>query len=238
MGASEHWHEAGEHEHACVASFSRASLDLMRFGAPPNLLLDTHTAAKEEVGHAEVSFSVASLFRNNSDSLVVGQFPAATVHLSSSIDEFAAKLLWEGCVGETSAVARMNYAIAHMSPSSPVSQHLATLRDEEAKHAALAWNTLHWTLSQGAKVQLPEFALPADNLIVSSDSSAALIWGGVVPSEVSPQINHAVNMAIVSPWFSSLQDVEQFPKTFLPEGPYADAVSQAADMVRQHVTKV
>jgi len=234
--ASEHWRETGEHEHASVASFSRASLDLMRFGGPPNLLLDTHTAAQEEVGHADIAFSVASLFRNNSESVVIGQFPSTTIELSSSLDEFAAKLLLEGCVGETSAVARLNYALAHVGPTSPVSRHLVTLRDEEAKHAALAWNTLHWALSQGASVQLPEFAMPA-NSPVSTDSWAALTWGGVVPTVASSEINHAVNMAIVVPWLASMRDSTEFPET-ISQGPYADAVNQAADVVRQHVTKI
>ena len=36
------WLEAGQAEHASVASFSRFSLELLRFAAPPQLLLDAH----------------------------------------------------------------------------------------------------------------------------------------------------------------------------------------------------
>ena len=46
------WADAGEHEHASIASFSRFLLDLMALGAPRELVVGTTQAIDDEVRHA------------------------------------------------------------------------------------------------------------------------------------------------------------------------------------------
>jgi len=204
-----HWREAGEHEHASVASFSRASLDLMRFGAPPELLRDTHVAAMEEVRHAEISFGLATTFNADPNaSLVVGAFPLEHAELSASLDEFASKLLLEGCIGETSAVARMSHAISRMNRQSPAYDHLVTLRNEEAGHAALAWRSLAWAMSKGAKLPpLPESKVPEMHELSDAETQA-LSWTGAVPCALRDQIDNSVLVSTVVPWVAALRNGE------------------------------
>lgn len=237
-----YWRTSGEHEHASVASFARASLDLMRFGAPPELLRDTHVAAMEEVRHAEISFGLATSFKGkSSDALVVGAFPLENAELSKSLDDFASKLLLEGCIGETSAVARLSYAISHINPMSPAAQHLVTLRDEEAGHAALAWKSLAWALSKGAK--LPP--LPEPNHLQRQEPShaetEALVWTGAIPSMLGDQIDHSVMVATVLPWLSALSNGEtELPavSTAALSGGFADAVLKGSNSVLNRIQEI
>ena len=57
--AGQAWLRAARSEHAAVASFARFSLDLMRLGAPPELLRASARAAADEVAHAQAAFGIA-----------------------------------------------------------------------------------------------------------------------------------------------------------------------------------
>jgi len=52
---AEAWATTGAGEHASVAAFARLSLELMRFGAPSELVADAHRAAMDEVQHAKAA---------------------------------------------------------------------------------------------------------------------------------------------------------------------------------------
>ena len=49
-------------QHASVASFHQFGLDLMRFGASPDLLMRTSKAAMDEISHAKAAFSITEGF--------------------------------------------------------------------------------------------------------------------------------------------------------------------------------
>ena len=54
------WLRAALLEHASIASFARFSLELLRYGAPPELVVGAHRAALDEVAHARLAFALAS----------------------------------------------------------------------------------------------------------------------------------------------------------------------------------
>lgn len=139
-----HWLESAVLEHASVASFSRFSLDLMRFGAPPELLRDTHRAALDEIEHARVCFALASGYRGAP--VAPGPLDAGAVAPASRADVVEA-LFREGCVGET--LAAVDAAARLAGATDPAVREALTLivRDESA-HAALAWRALRWFLAQ------------------------------------------------------------------------------------------
>lgn len=140
------WTRAAFDEHASVAAFSKVVLDLVRLGAPPELVDRTLQAAREEVRHAELGFAVASAMAGRP----VGPGPYAldTVPLAPDLATFAAETALEGCIGEglASLLAR---AGAERAQDPVLRDVLATIAAEEAGHALLAWRTLRWALDLG-----------------------------------------------------------------------------------------
>lgn len=67
------WAAAGSGEHASVAAFARLSLQLLRFGAPSDLLHDVHQAAMDELSHAEICWAIAQRF--GAPRVSAGPFP-------------------------------------------------------------------------------------------------------------------------------------------------------------------
>lgn len=159
--AAAHWSHAGSMEHASVASFSRFSLDLMAMGAPADLVQGAHLAALDEIRHAQLSFSVAALF-NGTAHFTPDKFtiPDATVQVAKDLPSMVARTLAEGCVGETLAAVRAFYAASTLENlgeqarqkeepfASAVLSALSSIAVDEARHAALAWNTVEWAMRQ------------------------------------------------------------------------------------------
>lgn len=132
-------------EHASVASFARATLELMLHGAPPHLLDGATRAAREEVAHARDAFALAALYSNTP--LQAGPLDVPDVR-RGSLAELACETFIEGCVGETVATLATTRALEHCA-FEPIRTVLQTIVDEESNHAALAWSTLTWALETG-----------------------------------------------------------------------------------------
>jgi hypothetical protein len=145
------WLQAARMEHASVASFSVCSLDLMRFGAPPDLLAATHRAALDEIEHARICFALASRYH----AADLGPAPMPTLHPSAAttLADFAEALFREGCIGETLAAVDAAARLA-LARDPVVREALQTIVTDESEHAALAWRTLGWLLTQDTDGQI------------------------------------------------------------------------------------
>jgi hypothetical protein len=133
-------------EHASVASFGRLALELMALGAPADLVAAAHEAALDEVRHARIAFGLASAF--GGAPLRPGPFPLKDLSLHSDLASFAAAAVVEGCVGETLAALLLSErAVRARDPR--VSSALASMAEDEARHAELAWRVLSWALAVG-----------------------------------------------------------------------------------------
>lgn len=143
------WLRAAEQEHASIASFGRFALELLRFGAPSALVVAAHTAALDEVRHAEACFALAA--RYTSAEVGPGALPVPThLPLAKDLAALAAAVVEEGCVGET--IAAMFAAEQRSYATDSQVQHaLDAIMREEATHAELAWATLKWAVSQGGE---------------------------------------------------------------------------------------
>ncbi len=139
--AAEYWLEIARAEHASVAAFSRASLELMSLGAPPHLLEGCHQAALEEIRHARLALDIARALGEPSWDL--GPIPA-TPSREPTLRVLAVDALLEGCIGEGGAAGSAYLAAARAR--GPVAQGLHTIAADETRHAALAWATLRWAL--------------------------------------------------------------------------------------------
>lgn len=232
--ATEHWVSSGQHEHASVASFSRASLDILKFAGPPELVSATHQAAMEEVEHAQSAFSLAEVFNLDREKHVdVGQFPFDQVTLASSLAELSGQVFTEGCMGETEAVTKMSFALAHLLPNSPAATVLPTLIEQEAGHAALAWKTLQWSLRSSPSPNLQ--IQPLSGMVDQPHESPLLLsWAGIVPTDIELVLREKVRTGVVEPWLRALQDgAVKLPAVHLGVADATSrAVQQAATIIR------
>jgi hypothetical protein len=139
-----HWHETALGEHASVPAFSRLSMTLMALGAPSRLVDDAHRAAREEIGHARLAFSLASAYAGAPVApgplAALADAPAITV---TSLRGLAAESLVDGCLMEGFAAAALRDAHARASDRA-VRGALAIIASEEASHAQLAWEIVGW----------------------------------------------------------------------------------------------
>jgi hypothetical protein len=145
------WLEAARMEHASVASFARATLELMALGAPPDLLRDTQLAAADEVAHAQLCFGLASAVSGQAHR--PGPLPVDRLAVRIDPVAIAVATAREGCIGETlAAVDAHARLIGATEPA--VRQVLERIVGDESRHAALAWRTLEWLLAEhGASVR-------------------------------------------------------------------------------------
>jgi len=139
--AAQYWARIGQLEHASVASFLRAGMELMALGAPPDLLDDTLAAARDEVEHAKLAFGLAQRFGLT---VVPGAIDGPMAPRATHEDIVEA-LVREACIGETiSALQAADDADRALDPA--VRDALRTIADDEGRHALLGWRTLRWLL--------------------------------------------------------------------------------------------
>jgi hypothetical protein len=133
-------------EHASVAAFARTICQLMSLGAPSWLLERTQRALADEIEHARDTFAFAARL-----GVVVmpGDLPEAVAPFPGAGDEngVAASLLRDvfrgGCIGETLA-AHDVAARALSAPLDDLRTLYGKIADDEARHAALAYETALW----------------------------------------------------------------------------------------------
>jgi hypothetical protein len=143
---ADHWTRIGLMEHASVAAFARFTLQLLAFGAPPDLVRQAQRAMGDETEHAQIAFRLASAYAGR----VVGP---SDLDVSGALDDFCveqalATLLREGCIGETVAAIEAREALERaIDPA--VREALAIIARDELRHAQLAWRTVSWLVASG-----------------------------------------------------------------------------------------
>jgi len=140
------WTSNGLAEHASVASFSRFSLQLMAIAAPSQLLMEAHKAAIDEVNHAKLAFRLAGTFGGKP--VGPGPFPVKTIEIDANKANVLSSVISEGCVAETLSAIRAAQQL-DLVTHEQVKSAIATISDDESRHAALAWKTARWLISSG-----------------------------------------------------------------------------------------
>ncbi len=140
------WAREAAFEHASVAAFARLAIDLMVHGAPAELVDAAHVAARDEIRHAQLCYGIASALAG----ATVGPGPLALAASSSAptLEHLALECFRDGCVNET--VAALCVAEAARRAESPaVRDTLASIADDEGRHAELSYRILAWALQVG-----------------------------------------------------------------------------------------
>ncbi len=147
---------AAAEEHASVAAFARTLCQLMALGAPLGLLERTQAALADELEHTRTS--LAWLARYAGAEAVPGRLPEALAPLAPGHGdeaELARALLVDvlrgGCVGEALAAEAM-LARADEAPAPELASWLRRVADDEARHAALAFETAMWLVAQRSEL--------------------------------------------------------------------------------------
>jgi hypothetical protein len=144
---AEAWARDALFEHASVASFSRFSLHLLAVAAPPDLVDDAHSAARDEIQHARLCFALASAYAG--EPLGPGPLPLEGDILGAlDLPSIAAATVREGCVGETLASLEAATALEHATVPA-AREALTVITEDEARHAELAWRFVRWALDVG-----------------------------------------------------------------------------------------
>ncbi len=139
------WRADGREEHAAIASFYRLGMELLAVGAPPALVGAASHAASDEVAHAQICFAWARALDGADDG--PGPLPLADLTLRRDLPSLAVASALEGGIGETLAAAELALAAA-MCPDPKKAQLLRAMADDEARHAALAWQVVAWALAE------------------------------------------------------------------------------------------
>ncbi|MFO0612487.1 MAG: ferritin-like domain-containing protein [Polyangiaceae bacterium] len=209
-----YWSEEALNEHASIASFSRFLLELLALGAPLELVTRAERALAEEIDHARVGFALASAYAGA---------PRGPTRLDASrglgaLDarSIAGAIAREGCVAET--IAAMQLADARDAATDPaVRSALATIAEEEAAHALLAWSALAWILDRAdaaARAQIVAdlraiFAEGAAHVglgpaVDAAGDPRALRAHGCLPMEERRALAHAALKNVVEPAAAAL----------------------------------
>ena len=139
------WLDDARSEHASVAAFARATLELLAVGAPPELVYACQAASLDEVRHARTCFTLAALYAG--EGAEPGPLPAIAPR-GGGLVALACATFIEGCVGETiAALAALRAGRA--CQVAPVSGALAGIAEDETRHAELAWATLAFAVHSG-----------------------------------------------------------------------------------------
>lgn len=138
------WAQSARYEHASVASFARAALELLGLGAPADLVHATTLAMADEVDHARRCLGVARGLWAEVPG--IGALPVAGSLAAAPTPRAVLRaVLREGALGETLAAAEAAEA-ARVCRDPATRAVLARIAEDESRHAALAWRTARWLL--------------------------------------------------------------------------------------------
>ncbi len=142
------WTREGLAEHASMASFARAALELLALGAPAELIRLACEAALDECEHARIAFGLASAYGGRP--VGPGELATEGALADLSLVGITERLTGEGCVAET--VSAGIVAAARDAARDPaVRAALEVVARDEAAHAVLAWRQLAWLISVGGE---------------------------------------------------------------------------------------
>lgn len=156
---SAHWRDVALMEHASIAAFARFAMQLLALGAPPELLMQTHDAMRDETRHATLAFALASAYGRRD----IGPGP---LRIDGALDEGSPEdilrmVVREGCIGETVAAIEAAEAAEHATDP-VVKAVLEQIAVDEQRHAELAWRYVAWALESDPRL--------ADTLLAEIDA--------------------------------------------------------------------
>ena len=198
---TEFWLRVGLAEHASIAEFHRVALELIRFGAPTELLARAQLAAVDEARHARRCFLLASAYAGVA--LEAGPLPiAAHVVLAPDLVALATATARDGCVAETCSVW-LYRSLGQRAQDPAVKRVIEGVVRDETRHAELAWATLRWAISRGGRdvrdAAWQALSTPPPNIGDQVADDPLLAAHGWAPGQVQDAITMDVWRRLVLP---------------------------------------
>jgi hypothetical protein len=162
-------------EHASVASFARFSLELLAVGAPLDMLADAQRAGLDEVAHTHACLKLARAFDGAAPAPLFGALNLAGLEIRDNLASVAAAAVVEGCCGETFAAMALAQAAANCTDPAN-SEVIASIAEDEMRHAELAFRFVAWAVATGGDVvqhAVREAFGRARNSLAGDDMTAA-----------------------------------------------------------------
>ncbi len=203
------WLDDALREHASIASFSRATLELLALAAPPELVEACQHAVLDEIDHARRCFALASAYAGRA--IGPGPLPALSPR-DHDLAALALETFVEGCVGETVAALVAERALG-VATDETVRATLRVIIEDESRHAALAWRTIGWALAQGGApvvaalsqmLDAPPVVEPGDRPVRSAALSRMLAAHGRLDERMLAQTVRDAWQDIIAPMLRSM----------------------------------
>lgn len=116
-------------------------------GAPLSLVRAAHNAALDEIRHSELSLALSNHFDPLEEYEITGFSEPLTISIDRSLSEVCHSVAREGAVGET--ISTLMAAVeATVEFDGSALDVLRIIIVDEARHSALAWQTLRWCISK------------------------------------------------------------------------------------------
>jgi predicted RNase H-like nuclease len=128
-------------EAASVTAFRRLREELAMHGAPEELLDAARHAERDEVRH---TLAMARLARRHGGRYVR---PHVADIAARSLETIAEENVIEGCARETFGALVATWQAAHVVDAA-TARTLATIAEDETRHAALSWEIARWSLAK------------------------------------------------------------------------------------------
>ena len=135
----DHFARMAHLEAASVPAFRRMARELKAHGAPASLVRVAQRSACDEIRHARTMTRFARAHGSRVPSV------AHAAHGMRTIAEFALENAIEGCVRETLGAA-MALAQSRLAPDPELRAAMATIAEDELRHAELAHHVQAWVL--------------------------------------------------------------------------------------------
>lgn len=140
------WRKIAVQEHASIAAFAQLCLELLRYGAPAELVEACQSCMQDEIRHAKLAFRWASHL--SGQELAPGPMPQLhTAPPSESLMDLALANLEEGCCNETLATLLM-LDRADRCEHEGMRRVVAQIAQDEQRHAQFAWRLTQWFLAK------------------------------------------------------------------------------------------
>ncbi len=192
----QHWLEQAQLEHASIASFARARLELLSLGAPRELLQAYIQAARDELDHTQVCLGVAQSWgapRTRLGALYLPHYDRSQVPAmdrQTALTALAANTLDEAFEPEASAALGL-YRASQRATCPALGALLSQVAHDERRHAAIALATLRWCHTQGVRLPAPSAARAQDTQASPAAGadpphlalSSGALWGEIDTSE-------------------------------------------------------
>lgn len=171
---AQRWAKRAAEEHASVPAFLQLAQELLALDAPCDLIERALDAAEEELGHAYAAAGLASRFAGRPLFTTAPRFsPRAPLERPRALARLAHESWLDGCLNEGLA-AQIARAEAGQTRDRDEAAVCAVIAQEEAGHAALAFDILRWLRQEAPELAWSRLLRAAQAHATSAPNHARL----------------------------------------------------------------